>query len=108
MFEFWFGEDFADFDDATIAGRQSGLWWGKSASTDTEIRQRFEPLVRAAGAGKLDEWKASPGGLAGDHPSARPVSAQYLPRYAGNVQIRQSSRALACRAWNPASTLACD
>jgi len=62
ILEFWFGEASADLDDATIAGRQSGLWWGKSESTDTEIRQRFEPLVQAAGTGKLDEWKASPAG----------------------------------------------
>lgn len=62
ILEFWFGEAFTDLDDATVAGGQSGLWWGKSESTDTEIRQRFEPLVQAAGAGKLDEWKASPAG----------------------------------------------
>ncbi len=62
ILEFWFGEDFAELDDAAIAGRQSGLWWGKNKSTDTEIRQRFEPLVQAAGAGKLDGRKASPAG----------------------------------------------
>lgn len=62
ILEFWFGEDFSDLDDATISGRQSGLWWGKNESTDTEIRKRFEPLVQAAGAGKLGEWKASPKG----------------------------------------------
>ena len=62
VLEFWFGEDSADLDNATIAGRQSGLWWGKSEATDTEIRRRFEPLVQAAGADNLDEWKASPAG----------------------------------------------
>jgi len=59
ILEFWFGEEVSDLDDATIAGRQSSLWWGKNKSTDAEIRQRFEPQVQAAGAGKLDEWKAS-------------------------------------------------
>lgn len=62
ILEFWFGEDFARLDGSTIAGRQSGLWWGKDETTDAEIRQRFEPQVQAAGAGKLDEWKASPEG----------------------------------------------
>lgn len=59
ILEFWFGEEVSDLDDATIAGRQSSLWWGKDESADAEIRQRFEPQVQAAGAGKLDEWKAS-------------------------------------------------
>jgi len=60
--EFWFGREFADLDDATIAGRQSGLWWAKNESTDTDMRQRFEPLVQAAGTGKLDAWQSSPEG----------------------------------------------
>lgn len=62
ILEFWFGEDFAELDDATIAGRQSGLWWGKNDAADEEIRRRFEPQVRAAGAGRLDDWKVSPEG----------------------------------------------
>lgn len=62
ILEFWFGEDSDNLDDSTIAGRQSGLWWGKSEATDAEIRRRFEPQVQAAGAGKLDEWKTSPAG----------------------------------------------
>ena len=60
--EFWFGREFADLDDATIAGRQSRLWWAKNESTDTDMRQRFEPLVQAAGTGKLDAWQTSPEG----------------------------------------------
>lgn len=62
ILEFWFGEAVEGLDDATIAGRQSGLWWGKSEDTDAEIRRRFEPQVQAAGAGKLDDWKQSPEG----------------------------------------------
>lgn len=62
ILEFWFGKGVHELDDPTIAGRQSGLWWGKSEATDNEIRHRFEPQVQAAGAGKLDEWKASPEG----------------------------------------------
>ena len=62
VLKFWFGEDFAERDDATIAGRQSGLWWGKGDATDADIRRRFEPQVRAAGAGKLDDWKEVPEG----------------------------------------------
>ena len=58
VIEFWFGP--MDADDSTIAARQSGLWWGKNAGTDREIRTRFEPLVQAAGRGKLDEWQTSP------------------------------------------------
>lgn len=60
ILEFWFGP--LNADDSTIAGRQSGLWWGKNEQTDIDIRKRFEPQVQAAGAGKLDEWKASPEG----------------------------------------------
>lgn len=62
ILEFWFGEGFEDLADATIAGRQSGLWWGKNETIDAEIRQRFEPRVQAAGAGKLEDWKAQPEG----------------------------------------------
>lgn len=60
ILEFWFGAEEAD--DATIAGRQSGLWWGKSPETDARIREHFKPQVLAAGAGKLDEWKFRPEG----------------------------------------------
>ena len=60
VIDFWFGR--LDADDSAIAGRQAGLWWGKSEQTDSRIRNRFEPQVRAAGAGELDGWKASPEG----------------------------------------------
>ena len=54
VIEFWFGS-LAD-PAATIAGRQAGLWWGKAEATDTEIRERFGPLVEAASSGALDDW----------------------------------------------------
>lgn len=60
VIQFWFGP--MEAADSVIAGRQSGLWWGKNEDTDLNIRNRFEPLVQAAGAGKLDEWSASPDG----------------------------------------------
>jgi uncharacterized protein (DUF924 family) len=57
--EFWFGHDAADRSDSEIAGRQSGLWWGKDAATDRTIRDRFGDLVPSAGRGALDDWKAT-------------------------------------------------
>jgi len=60
VIQFWFGP--LEATDSVIAGRQSTLWWGKDEETDREIRNRFEPLVQAAGAGKLDEWQSSPEG----------------------------------------------
>lgn len=62
ILEFWFGKDLSNLDDSTIAGRQSGLWWGKDAAVDADIRKRFEPQVQAAGGGKLEGWKSSPEG----------------------------------------------
>ena len=56
---FWFGENFAELDDSTVAGRQSKLWWGKDAEVDAEIRQRFGALVQAAGVGSIDDWLTS-------------------------------------------------
>ncbi|MEX2498498.1 MAG: DUF924 family protein [Wenzhouxiangellaceae bacterium] len=60
ILEFWFGAEEAD--DSTIAGRQSGLWWGKSPEADARIREHFKPQVLAAGAGRLDGWKSRPEG----------------------------------------------
>ncbi|MGK7295080.1 MAG: DUF924 family protein [Candidatus Wenzhouxiangella sp. M2_3B_020] len=62
VLDFWFGEDADRKRGSEIAGAQSGLWWGKDADTDREMRERFEPLVQAAGSGKLDDWKRSPEG----------------------------------------------
>lgn len=60
ILDFWFG-DSAD-DDATIANRQSRLWWDKNPATDETIRERFEAQVQAAADGQLDAWKGSPEG----------------------------------------------
>lgn len=62
VLEFWFGSAYPDLGDATIAGRQSKLWWGKDAAVDAEMRNRFEPVVQAAGRGQLDDWKRTPDG----------------------------------------------
>ncbi len=59
ILDFWFGR--AD-DDTRIAAEKASLWWQKDAATDEDIRQRFEPQVRAAGQDKLDDWQASPEG----------------------------------------------
>ncbi len=56
ILQFWFGDS---ADDAVVAAQQSGLWWSKNARTDTQIRERFEPLVTAAAAGELDDWRAT-------------------------------------------------
>jgi len=57
IIDFWFG-DLAD-SASIIAGRQAGLWWGKSETTDDAIRERFGPVVEAAAAGALDAWAGS-------------------------------------------------
>jgi len=62
ILEFWFGQGYAGLDDSTIAGRQSGLWWGKDEAVDRDMAERFGALVNDAGAGKLDAWKAAPDG----------------------------------------------
>ena len=56
ILEFWFG---TAADQVAIAEQQSSLWWSKNEATDRLIQQRFEPLVVAAGQGKLDDWLAS-------------------------------------------------
>lgn len=54
--EFWFG---SDSNDAKTAKLQSSLWWSKKASVDKDIKQRFEPLVKSAAAGHLQDWRKS-------------------------------------------------
>jgi len=88
---FWFG---SDPDEATAIARQSPLWWGKSAETDSAIRERFGPLLNRAAAGELDHWRATPRGLL-----ALTLITDQLPR---NIH-RGSPRAFDCdplaRAW---------
>lgn len=58
LLAFWFGP-MAD-DDGTIAERQSGLWWSKSAQVDHEIAARFGGLLQQAAAGQLNHWQRHP------------------------------------------------
>jgi uncharacterized protein (DUF924 family) len=60
ILDFWFGQDADRLSDATVAGRQSKLWWGKDSAVDAGIRRRFESLVRAAAAGELEDWEHEP------------------------------------------------
>jgi uncharacterized protein (DUF924 family) len=57
---FWFG---TGTDDLVTASRQKSLWWEKNAQNDVLIRTRFEALVLAADAGRLEDWRATPDGL---------------------------------------------
>lgn len=59
ILRFWFGEG---QDEAQVARDQAGLWWGKNPATDNSIRARFEALLKAALAGNLDNWAATPQG----------------------------------------------
>ncbi len=56
VLDYWFGDE---PDDGRLANQRAALWWSKSDATDADIRQRFEPLVQAAGAGDLDHWAAT-------------------------------------------------
>lgn len=57
ILRFWFGEPQAA--DADYAQRRS-LWFGKSAETDTIIRDRFLDLHAQAARGELDHWQEAP------------------------------------------------
>lgn len=60
---FWFGADAVGSDANTVAGRQSGLWWGKDPAVDQTIKARFETSLLAARDNKLDDWADTPAGL---------------------------------------------
>lgn len=64
ILDFWFGDFwFGDGADAvSVAQSHNALWWGKSAQSDAEIRQRFGSALDRAAAGELDEWLATPRG----------------------------------------------
>ena len=51
---FWFGNE---TDDALVAEEKAGLWWGKDAKMDEEIRARFEDLITKAVSGDLAGWQ---------------------------------------------------
>jgi uncharacterized protein (DUF924 family) len=59
VLRFWFG---ANPDDPAVGKAQAGLWWSKTPEIDDEIRRRFEDGVRAAAAGELAHWAATPRG----------------------------------------------
>ncbi len=56
---FWFG---SEPDDAAVAGAQSRLWWGKDATVDAAMGERFTPWVDRAARGELDAWRNAPRG----------------------------------------------
>lgn len=59
LLQYWFG---TEADDGVVAQQQASFWWKKCATTDNEIRARFEPLVSKAAAGELDAWRTSASG----------------------------------------------
>ncbi len=56
---FWFGPL---ANSETYPEGKMGLWFGKNAAVDEEIRKRFEGLVQAAANNELDAWKSTPSG----------------------------------------------
>lgn len=59
VLDFWFGDA---GDDAEVARRQSGLWWGKSVDSDELIWAKFSHRVEQVSAGALPHWLESPEG----------------------------------------------
>ena len=57
---FWFntaGDKRTDsISDNDINKRQSALWWQKNAAVDTDIRHRFEPVLKALLRGQFNDW----------------------------------------------------
>ena len=56
VYEFWFPPAL-DHADADGMGRMFGWWFGGGATREL---WRFAPVVEAAGAGRLDHWRAMP------------------------------------------------
>jgi uncharacterized protein (DUF924 family) len=59
LLSYWFG---AAAGDADTAHAQRRLWWGKDASTDADIRNRFGSLMVEAAAGRHQDWLETPRG----------------------------------------------
>ena len=59
ILEFWFGQPGPAAD---VASRQIALWFGKSATNDQLVTERFAGTLIAAGAGQLDHWALTPRG----------------------------------------------
>jgi uncharacterized protein (DUF924 family) len=71
VLDYWFGK--ADFKEegldtkrhrsaAEIAQQQSKLWWSKNKSIDLDIRQSFEPTLKALLTGQYSSWFETPQG----------------------------------------------
>jgi len=60
ILNFWFdaAQDSSSpaLSDNDINQRQSGLWWQKSPAADDDIRQRFEPTLKALLRGQYSNW----------------------------------------------------
>jgi uncharacterized protein (DUF924 family) len=59
VLDFWFGPRGRALE---IAGRQTGLWFGKSPENDQAVTERFSAALIAAAAGRLDHWATTPRG----------------------------------------------
>ena len=77
ILEFWFG----DGSDPEHERR----WFAQDAGFDQACRTGFLADHERAAGGELDSWKDSPSKRARADPSARPVSAQHLPRHAARI-----------------------
>jgi uncharacterized protein (DUF924 family) len=67
VLDFWFGEESIDESASPrsaqqIAKQQSPLWWSKNSAIDNDIRQRFEPTLKALLTGHYQSWLATPEG----------------------------------------------
>jgi uncharacterized protein (DUF924 family) len=56
VLDFWFGADAAS--DPKAAAARGKMWFGSSAETDAQIRERFLPALEAGRSGELDTWRA--------------------------------------------------
>ena len=59
VLDFWFGPPGRATD---VAGRQTKLWFGKSAENDRAVAERFSATLTEAAAGERDAWSATPRG----------------------------------------------
>ena len=62
IIEYWLGPT---PDDAESVARAAKRWYAMDGGLDTEIRNRFGPLVQAVRQGALAAWEATPVGALG-------------------------------------------
>jgi uncharacterized protein (DUF924 family) len=67
VLDYWFGEDVTDGSvpprsAQEIAKQQSKFWWSKNTTIDTDIHQRFEPVLKALLTGNYRSWFSTPQG----------------------------------------------